>query len=217
MFLYFSIIFFIFSFIVIKLCSKYNILIDDKSTDDSLKITNNFKHNKNFRIIKNKKNIGLVKSCNKAIKYLKTDFFVRVDSDDYVSKDFVKYILLNIKNGYDFIFTNYKILEKNKIKKINIKDFKLKYLISCSVVLRTKITKNIGGYRNYLWEEYDLYLRYFKKTKKIFKINKYLYYYRLHGKNMTKLVSWKKKAWAQIFKNYKKSEIKNLEKKFKLK
>ncbi len=31
MFLYFSIIFFIFSFIVIKLCSKYNILIDDKS------------------------------------------------------------------------------------------------------------------------------------------------------------------------------------------
>ena len=31
MFLYFSIIFFIFSFIIIKLCSKYNVLIDDKS------------------------------------------------------------------------------------------------------------------------------------------------------------------------------------------
>ena len=49
--------------------NKFNvILVDDKSTDNSLEIVNNFKKKSNLRIIKNKKNIGLVKSCNKAIK-----------------------------------------------------------------------------------------------------------------------------------------------------
>ena len=61
--------------------NKFNvILVDDKSTDNSLEIVNNFKKKSNLRIIKNKKNIGLVKSCNKAIKQLDTKFFVRVDS-----------------------------------------------------------------------------------------------------------------------------------------
>ena len=36
--------------------------------------------------------------------------------------------------------------------------------------------RNIGGYKNFLWEEYDLYLRYLKKTRKIFRIKKYLYF-----------------------------------------
>ena len=67
-------------------------MVDDKSSDKSLEIANNFKQKNNIKIIKNNKNLGLVKSCNKAIKQLKTEFFVRVDSDDYVSKDFLKNI-----------------------------------------------------------------------------------------------------------------------------
>ncbi len=193
--------------------NKFNvILVDDKSTDNSLEIVNNFKKKSNLRIIKNKKNIGLVKSCNKAIKQLDTKFFVRVDSDDYISRDFLKNILIHMKKDYDFILSNYKILKNKKIKKIDINKFRLKKLISCSVVLKKKIVDNIGGYKNFLWEEYDLYLRYLKKTRKIFRIKKYLYFYRFHNNNMTKFSSWKKKAWAQLYKKHKKKEIQNLEK-----
>ncbi len=192
---------------------KFNvILIDDNSNDTSLKIANSFKNNKNLKILKNYKNLGLVKSCNKAIRHTKTEFFVRVDSDDYVSKNFIKFFLKYIEKGYDFIFTNYKIIKNNKFKKININKFKLKNLISCSVALKIEITKKIGGYRNFLWEEYDLYLRYLKKTKKIFRVEKHLYFYRLHKNNMTKSLSWKKRAWKQLYKKYKKSDIKYLEK-----
>ena len=192
---------------------KFNvILIDDNSNDTSLKIANSLKNNKNLKILKNYKNLGLVKSCNKAIRHTKTEFFVRVDSDDYVSKNFIKFFLKYIEKVYDFIFTNYKIIKNNKFKKININKFKLKNLISCSVALKIEITKKIGGYRNFLWEEYDLYLRYLKKTKKIFRVEKHLYFYRFHKNNMTKSLSWKKRAWKQLYKKYKKSDIKYLEK-----
>lgn len=192
------------------------ILIDDKSSDKSLEIANSFKSKKNLKIIKNKKNIGLVKSCNKAIRYSKTEFLVRVDSDDYVSKNFIRFFLKYIKKDYDFIFTNYKILKNNNIKRIDINKFKLKDLISCSVALKKKIINDIGGYRNFFWEEYDLYLRYLKKTKKVFRIKEHLYFYRFHKNNMTKLPSWRKNAWKQLFKKYKKKDVKLLEKNIKL-
>jgi len=196
--------------------SKYYdvILIDDKSTDESLKIINYFKNKKNFRIIKNKKNIGLVKSCNIAIKKSKTDFIIRVDSDDYISKHFVKFFLKFSYKKYDFIYSNYKIIKKNSIE--NIKIDKFKKLISCSVALKKNILNQIGGYRNFLWEEYDLYLRYLKKTNKIYKINNYLYYYRHHKNNMTKLKSWKIKAWKEFNKAYKKRSIDSLKSKINL-
>ena len=77
----------------------YNvILVDDKSEDNSLKITKQYDDKKNFKVIKNHKNIGLVKSCNKAIKSANTKFIVRVDSDDYVSNKFVATFLENINN-----------------------------------------------------------------------------------------------------------------------
>jgi glycosyltransferase involved in cell wall biosynthesis len=192
------------------------ILVDDKSNDKSLEIANNFKNNKNLKIIKNYKNIGLVKSCNKAINISKTDFIVRVDSDDYISKNFIKVFLKHIEKGYDFIFSNYKLIKKNKIKKVNIKKFRLKNLISCSVALKLKIINKIGGYKNFLWEEHDLYLRYLKKTNKIFRVKEYLYFYRFHESNMTKSSLWKKRAWEELYKKYKKKDIKNLEEKMNL-
>ena len=196
---------------------KFNvILIDDNSNDKSLEIANNFKNNKNLKIIKNHKNLGLVKSCNKAIRHSKTEFLVRVDSDDYVSKNFIKVFLKYIEKGYDFVLSNYKIIKNNKVKKINIDKFKLKNLISCSVALKMEIINKIGGYRNFLWEEHDLYLRYLKKTKKVFRVKEHLYFYRFHKNNMTKLSPWKKKAWEQLYKKHKKSDIQYLEKQIRL-
>ena len=193
----------------------YNvILVDDKSEDNSLEITKQYQDKKNFTIIKNYKNIGLVKSCNKAIKSAKTKFIVRVDSDDYISKKFIATFLKHIDEQHDLIFSNYKVLKKNKIINVEIANFK--DLISCSVAMNKNILVKIGGYKNFLWEEYDLYLRYFKKTKKIFRIKEHLYFYRFHKNNMTKLSSWKKRAWEQLYKKHKKSDVQFLEQQIRL-
>ena len=77
---------------------KYNIIfIDDCSTDNSIYIAQKYLKHKNFKLIKNKKNIGLVKSCNKAIKLCKTKYIIRLDSDDYVKKKFIEKFNFHMK------------------------------------------------------------------------------------------------------------------------
>ena len=41
---------------------------------------------------KNKKNMGLPYSLNRGIKIAKGRFIVRVDSDDYVNREFLKFL-----------------------------------------------------------------------------------------------------------------------------
>ena len=192
------------------------ILVDDKSTDNSLEVANFFQNEKNFKIIKNNKNLGLVKSCNAAIKATNTNFFVRVDSDDYISKNFVKYFLKKIEKNYDFVFSNYKIIRKGKTKRNNISKFELSRLISCSVALKTNVVKKMRGYQNFLWEEYDLYTRYLKKNNKVSKINSYLYFYRFHNNNMTKSNNWKFRAWKQFYRKHNKEKINKILKSIKI-
>lgn len=189
------------------------IVIDDNSNDNSLKIAQKFKKKKNFFILKNKKNIGLVKSCNKAIKFSNSEFFVRVDSDDYVSKNFIKFFLNKIKKNYEFIYSNYKIVRKKNQKKIDINKFSK--LISCSVAIKKSIFEKIGGYKNFMWEEYDLYYRYLEQSKKIIKIKNSIYFYRLHANNMTGGKNWKRIAWKQLRNVHKNINTKEIEKKFK--
>ena len=94
---------------------SYNIIfIDDGSTDNSLAIAKvKLKNNRNSKIIINKKNIGLSKSCNKAIKACTTKYFIRVDSDDYVSKNFIHFFEKKLKIIKILFF----VIELNLIRK----------------------------------------------------------------------------------------------------
>ncbi len=184
---------------------SYNIIfIDDGSTDNSLAIAKvKLKNNRNSKIIINKKNIGLSKSCNKAIKACTTKYFIRVDSDDYVSKNFIHFFEKKIKNNKDFIFCNRIEFNKKIRKKINNKNKDLFKMISCGVALKTNKVKKLGGYKNILWEEYDLYIRYLKNNlDDIVNINQYLYFYRRHKASMSYKKNWIKKAWNQLEQKY---------------
>ena len=60
------------------------IIIDDCSTDKTLKIIEHFaKITNRIKVIKNKENLGLVKSLNKGIFAAKYDWIARIDGDDY--------------------------------------------------------------------------------------------------------------------------------------
>ena len=71
------------------------IVVDDASTDNSINILNAFR--RNVKIIRNKKNIGVAKSVNKAVKIAKGEYFVRVDADDYVSSYFILFLYNSFK------------------------------------------------------------------------------------------------------------------------
>ena len=66
------------------------ICINDGSTDETKKVLDQYRDE--IRIITNKTNRGLPYSLNKGIKSSKSQFIVRVDSDDYVSKKFLDFL-----------------------------------------------------------------------------------------------------------------------------
>ena len=182
---------------------KFDIIfVDDHSKDNSIKMAEKILPKENSLLIKNSKNIGLAKSCNKAIKKTRTKYFIRVDSDDFISNKFIKYFEKEIQKGFDLIFCNRIEFRKSKKKIIKNKEMNIFKMISCGVALKTKKVLNIGGYKSLKWEEYDLYLRYLNNSPKIKNITRNLYYYRKHMKSMSSNDLWQKKAWKELEKKY---------------
>ena len=114
------------------------ILIDDNSKDGSAKIAKEFENIKNFKFIKNKKNLGIAMSANKAIKKSKGKFFLRVDADDFISNftiDQLLFFLIQSK-GLLGVACDYSLIDKKekKIKNINAKQNP----ISCGILYNKK-------------------------------------------------------------------------------
>ena len=57
------------------------VIVNDGSTDNSLKIINSYSDDR-FRSINNEKNLGLAKSLNKGLRLCKSEFIARMDADD---------------------------------------------------------------------------------------------------------------------------------------
>ena len=161
------------------------IVIDDGSTDASLKIIK--KYNDNIKILKNDKNMGLPFSLNKGIKASNANYVVRVDSDDYVSEYFLEIltIYLDMNKTIDAVACDYLLVDEREeiIKRENshIKP------IACGIMFRKDQLTEIGLYDEefLLFEEVEMRLRFDKKFS-ITQIPLPLYRYRDHNNNMTK-------------------------------
>ena len=77
------------------------ILVNDGSTDDSLKVCKEYA-NKNNIIVVDKKNGGASSARNAGINVAKGDFIIFVDSDDYVEDNFFE-INENVSTDADFV------------------------------------------------------------------------------------------------------------------
>lgn len=161
------------------------IVVNDSSKDDTKNILKLFK--KNIKIIHNKKNLGLPRSLNKAIKISKGKYIVRVDSDDFVDSRFTIKLrkFLNKNKTLHAVACDYFIVnEKNKIlKKKNC----TKDIISCGILFKKKYLLDVGLYNEKfkMREGHELRKR-FEKKYKIGRLKDPLYFYRDHKKNRTK-------------------------------
>jgi|694.fasta_scaffold86382_3 glycosyltransferase involved in cell wall biosynthesis len=161
------------------------ILVDDGSTDKTSKAVNLFRDE--IKIIKNKKNIGLPASLNKAIKLAKAPYIIRVDSDDYVNSNYLRilYLFLILNNNFDAVACDYYLVD-DKENIIERKDCNSDP-IACGIMFRQDHLINIGLYdeKFLLNEEKDLRIRFLKRYN-IYRIPLPLYRYRMHENNMTK-------------------------------
>lgn len=97
------------------------ILIDDGSTDHSYEICEEYSH-KDSRIVSlHKNNSGVADATNLGLDAAIGDYFLFVDSDDYIKNDMIeKLVLAQAESGADIIQTGMtRINEKNEITDIS--------------------------------------------------------------------------------------------------
>ena len=128
------------------------IVVDDGSNDGSVNLLRNIKNTKlSFTQTKSE---GIEKAANKGFKKSRGKYVVRVDSDDYLHKNFAQNSLLMIKNSKkSFVYSDYFQISSNKnTKKKTLPNFDQKEIINRGDFLATgtlfdkNIIKKLGYY-----------------------------------------------------------------------
>ena len=65
------------------------LIVNDSSKDNTSKVLKLLKDFSNIKVINNKVNLGLSRSLNKALKISLGRYVVRLDSDDYIARDYL--------------------------------------------------------------------------------------------------------------------------------
>lgn len=173
------------------------IIVDDGSTDKTLGILKGL--NKDKISIYYLKHQGVEKAANFGFNKCNGNYVVRIDADDYVDPYFLTHLEPYLKRGDYFFYANYKQVDENDIilKKINLPSFDKKEIVSRGDFLATgtvfplhiikKFKYYNTNYKNCGLENFDLILKLINKNIQGLHINKYLFYYRRHSKNLSKI------------------------------
>jgi len=175
------------------------IAINDNSSDDSLKILNEFaKSNPKIIIIENNGH-GIIHALRNGLKISKGKYITRMDADDIMDKNKLHYLhqaLINkgkgwVSTGLVKYFATHKLLNEGYIKyenwlnqltskSNNFNDIYKECVIPspCWMLLKKDLIE-IGGFDTDIYpEDYDLAFRMYSKKLKICGVNKILHLWR---------------------------------------
>ncbi len=161
---------------------------DDSEKNDYNFVKNLLKKFKRKKIIFNKKNLGVSKSRNIALKNCKGKYIAFIDADDTWLKNKLKYQILYMKKNLSlFSFTSYAIIDKNdkilKYRKVNynpnyITLLKTNKIGLSTVIFDKKLKKLIKFVSLKTQEDYALWLKLLRSNITLDHIKKTLSYWR---------------------------------------
>jgi glycosyltransferase involved in cell wall biosynthesis len=166
--------------------SRYEIIVvDDKSTDDSLQAIAAFVEAGDVTVIANKNNLGVGGSSRVGVDHARGKYFVRVDADDYVQPAFLSMLCNFLRFCPDYVGVSCDYyLTDNDERILSVQSFQENGL-ACGLMLRTSYLEQIGSYnRNKkVFEDKDLFRR--LEQSKIYHLPVPLYNYVKHGESLT--------------------------------
>lgn len=191
------------------------IIVNDGSTDNSLKIINQYD---DYRIkLIDQKNMGISEARNNGLKIATGDFICFVDSDDYIEPNMIKVLVDKIKEtNSDIVVCDYYIFDDNYNKEEKIvgndsifgKDLyahpemiKLIDFAPWNKIYKSKLFDDISFPKNTKYEDFDAILKVFSKAKKIEKVNESLYDYYVNYSGETRTNNKKNMDMLKIAKN----------------
>lgn len=174
------------------------LIINDGSTDNSVKIIESFEDSR-IMLINNEKNLKLIASLNKGVSLAKGKYIARMDCDDISMPDRlekeVKFLESN--QEYGLVGTWYTVIDGEGVEKYNRSYpsnnelIKLFLSLNCplahgSIMGKTELFKQnaYGSKEHYAVEDYELWVR-MAKTTKIHNIPEYLFKYRIYGESFS--------------------------------
>lgn len=174
------------------------ILVDDGSKDNCGNICEEYKKKDERIIVIHKQNGGLSSARNVGIEKSNGNFITFIDSDDYISKDYIEYLYNGLKKyNLDIIITNLKKVygKNNDTKQVNIDKADdiniidsltaLEYLIyqkkiDCSAtgkLFKREIIKDIRFPEGKIYEDMGTIYKFIMEAKNIGYTNTKKYYY----------------------------------------
>ncbi len=156
------------------------IIINDCSTDNTKDIISSF-NDKRIVYIENEKNLGIAESLNKGFRNSKGNHLTWTSDDNYYDKTAIQEML---NQNCDFVYANYTIINGKKVFLGDSLDYK-NNIGGCFLYTR-EVYEKTGDFKkeHLLAEDYEYWLR-VRENFKMKKINKFLYFYRLHEDSLT--------------------------------
>jgi glycosyltransferase involved in cell wall biosynthesis len=160
------------------------IVINDCSTDRTRFALDLFKEE--IKVITHPEQMGLPAALNSGIKNAHGQYMIRLDSDDYVHREYLNilYLYLTLNADIDAVACDY--LEVNDHEEVLRKVNCMSEPIGCGIMFRMEQLIEVGLYDEnmILHEEKDLRHR-FEERFKVHRVQLPLYRYRRHEKNIT--------------------------------
>jgi len=143
----------------------YRILVvDDGSTDATPGVIERFRRRDPDRVdvVRLEENVGLVPACNEGLGRVRTPFYVRLDGDDRLDPELIEALLeTSMLESANVVYTDrYEVHGDGSIRPRRLPpQLDVGMLIAAGTLLPARLAREVGGYRDMFWEEFDLYLR----------------------------------------------------------
>ena len=174
------------------------IVVDDESSDSSIEIIKSFaEKDHRIKIIEQEHTGSLAGALNTGYKEARGEYFCQVDADDIIRQDCLEksYKFINKNNPDGMIYTDHTIINKdgkhlgagNRCRLPYSKDeILLNFMTFHFRLFHRGVFEKVGGYDELFKrvEDYDFCLK-VSENFEIQKLDEVLYYYRLHGGQIT--------------------------------